>query len=909
MSASPSPGLVLPDLLQGNWTAVLICTYSADLTFLETRLLSQLAQIPLRIVLADQKQLRRSFDEAARTGQRRRHANKAYVAAPVRHPRSAHAKLIVLLGPTSGLLVVGSGNLGYEGYAAPGELWSVYAYSDDRPNHVNEFAAARAYIDDLETRGLLDPPVGELVQSAWDQATWLPRVPEGRTAVLSNISLPIHDRLREVVTDPVDEVVAHAPFHDVECAALRALIDEFAPETVRLLVTSATSASPGAIARVLADAKRATVEKVQVKSEPAAYIHAKWVHLIHGERETLLTGSANLSGSALLCSADKGNLEMGVLATGTRGAFDHLYRHLEITAVEHIDALDISYRGEIDVESEPSEHAIVLWSRLDRTCLTLVFDREVHSDTEVGLTDHAGRVLLVREVAYRGECLRVELAQESVDRVSEGGKVQVALNGRSDRVSVTWPYQMAHLLGRLDREAQRDYLQRLGDLPEQDAELAELLEELEQTLIIDRASAWRIAKPESPLPQSHVGEDSRFIELHELDWERVRRDPRYRAYLAQGRSAGQPPTEIQVILAAITGRLGEIGMSTPGRDDNDDEVSLAREGDAASSDPEAAEEAEQKQVDELARRRLSIGTRTRMAFDRFVRRYAAALDDLAFVEQLGPIPAAKNAAVFNHLLTQLLQKDFASSDVTAEAQLRTWRFLWGDGHRQGMAAHLDEATAEVVRQILSDVGVRTTTLRGVVASLSKVEEKAIASSRSDIVRHLLVDSEFGLTADQLVDSAGGTSEADMMLNALIEAASPASDAEILDIVLAPYDIDRSSAGWKGEEVVRQGKGIQQRDVFELYARVADLTPRLAQEMLAKVAVAVLFSGRDPTYARIGFLGNERAVAFWDEDVRSGVVWDGVEVHHFESISPPWPDWFRRSGQLKDDLAIRAVEAA
>jgi hypothetical protein len=144
VSAAPRRDVVLPELLQGQWTTALICTYVADLTFFENRLLSQLAQVPLRVIMADDERLASTLGEAARTGQRHRLANRAYVAAPLRHPRSARAKLILLLGPSNGLLIVGSGNLGYEGYAAPGELWHVFAYSEDSPQHLNEFASARS---------------------------------------------------------------------------------------------------------------------------------------------------------------------------------------------------------------------------------------------------------------------------------------------------------------------------------------------------------------------------------------------------------------------------------------------------------------------------------------------------------------------------------------------------------------------------------------------------------------------------------------------------------------------------------------------------------------------------------------------------------------------------------------------
>ena len=131
--------LVLPELIQGSWTSAVILTYGADSFFFEGILIGQLAQVPLRAILADGRHVDKTFQEAADTGQRLRMANRTYLAAPIRHARAAHAKLILLLGPHSGQLVVGSGNLGQVGYASPGELRHMFGYDDEDPRHLVEF--------------------------------------------------------------------------------------------------------------------------------------------------------------------------------------------------------------------------------------------------------------------------------------------------------------------------------------------------------------------------------------------------------------------------------------------------------------------------------------------------------------------------------------------------------------------------------------------------------------------------------------------------------------------------------------------------------------------------------------------------------------------------------------------------
>ena len=897
MSPTTNHSLVIPELLQGQWTSAIICTFTANLTFFETRLVSQLAQVPLRAILADTRQLTEKFGEAARTNQRHRLANKAYVAAPIRHPHAAHGKMMLLLGPTAGRLIVGSGNLGYDGYAAPGELWHVFEYTDEEPRHVSEFGAARAFIDGLATRRLIDPPIVELVHTAWSKATWLPPSPPAPPSMTSNLDRALIDQLRDAATDPVEELVVHAPFHDADCAALQQLIVSFKPSRVRLLVTVGTSADPEAIQRVLATASKATVEHVYVKDEPAAFIHAKWVHLKHRNSETLLTGSANLSRSALLRSAHGGNIEIGIISSGPVGAFGALYAHLNHRKVADISSLGLAYRGNSELQAdEVATYPVVQWSRLDGPTLTLVFDRDLPDATTLELDSHAGEPLSMESMSLDAAIAVVSLTSESAELVAEGGRVHVRLDGDDALTSDTWPYQLGHLRSRLDKASERKYLHRLGNLPQQDAELLELLNELDQTLIIDRESVWRVARPGVSLDPTPAGSDP--VHLEDLDWERVRRDLRYSAYFIRGRTSELAPTDIQVALAAIAGRLGDLGLNTPGAE-AEDERDLANEADTDLS--AEAEDTNDELQDELTRRRLPISTRTRMAFDRFVRRYAAALGDTAFIAELGPLPAVSNAVVFNHLLAQLLDREAASPRHVIHAQAQTWRFLWGGPDRPGIAHDLDDASADGVAGVLTDAAAKATTLRGLVTAFDYDVDEPTAAALRDIARHLLTDRDFGLDADLMSTAAGGDAMAAVSLNALAHSAT-LTPGEVLDFVLAPYGIARSSAEWRRQPVNRRDRGTYQADTFVIGVHVDGLTPERARELLERVAVAAYYAGHDGAYVRLRFEGNGKAVAFWDDDAGSGVVMIDDEIE-FASFDPPWPDWSIRLDQL--DAVLRS----
>ena len=103
-----------------------------------------------------------------------------------------------------------------------------------------------------------------------------------------------------------------------------------------------------------------------MKDEPAAYIHAKWVHLIHPDTETLLTGSANLSRSALLRSSFNGNIEIGVVSTRPAGTFDGLYAHLQRKRVNDVSCSASAIRAATKTRPDDvASYPVALWSHLD----------------------------------------------------------------------------------------------------------------------------------------------------------------------------------------------------------------------------------------------------------------------------------------------------------------------------------------------------------------------------------------------------------------------------------------------------------------------------------------------------------------------------------------------------------------
>ena len=141
-----------------------------------------------------------------------------------------------------------------------------------------------------------------------------------------------------------------------------------------------------------------------------------------------------------------------------------------------------------------------------------------------------------------------------------------------------------------------------------------------------------------------------------------------------GRSADRPePTDLQVILAAITEHFRGIGQQRPSSDkpaanpsgnaldvDVDDLPGILpsdRDDTPGDESPEEIEAEDQESAEERERRRLRIATRNRLAWQRFCDRFIRGIRDPEFIDLVGPNVAVTNAVIFNHLLALLIAKD------------------------------------------------------------------------------------------------------------------------------------------------------------------------------------------------------------------------------------------------------------
>ncbi len=926
-AVTPEPTkLKLPDLIQGKWASAIILTYGADLSFFQRYLTPQLSQVPLRLILADGSHLPELLRNAAEEAGLLRQINRSYLVAPIRHPRAAHAKIILLAGPSTGRLLIGSGNLGPQGYTTPGELWHVYSYDATNTQHLAEFVAVRDLLDAFGRDGLLDPPVLEVLAKSWRLSPWIPASatspqPQAQpVGIRHNQHVPLARGFLDAVAvlgKPVDTLTVYAPFYDSDAGALAYLLQQLKPQRVRVLLRHDTSVNPKALTKTLQTATATELFDVTVSADEGTYLHAKWLHATTADHDVLLTGSANLSRPALLSTWEQGNIEAGVLQVRPHGGFDDLYRPLSLTPIHNLDALTLHF------EPKPAQEAVsgpvLLWSRLDGRRLILAFT-EAFDDTELDLASTDGDAISAEHTRWDGTQLVVTLTAADAEQFAKGRLAGLIVTGPGEdaRPQVTLPYQLGRLNARLNTASSNRLLERTGNLPDTDRERLELLAQLEQSLILDQASAWRTSNPTEPDPDGEPGQEA-DTRWEDIDWTRLKASPHYRAY-GSGIFTGPPHTEIEVILASIYSRLHPVeetagstrgtGLSGELGDD------LATESSEVGADPEQAEQREsedpdgQDPDDEVMRRSVTVSTRTRMAFGRVVKRYRASLSNQKFVQELGPVATVTNAVIVHAILAQLLPEDGIDQWIASDAHLAIWRSLWGSGDTPGLLAGLDPQERAAADDLITRGGLRPATW--LALANYAVDESILEQRRSDfraVTQHLALSTEFDLDLE-LCQSATPATALDS-LDDIWSLAARLTDTEVIASTLEPLGLP-VSAGRRDADYVNRltpgGRGS--RKVRVEFLRVTkplpDLTVDEALAALDRLALTSWLNDDGRDYWRIRFAENGRDVCFYDYNTGSGSCLVAGEDLDFDGLDLHWPSWWDRFEQLHQQLGGEAA---
>ncbi|TDB85675.1 hypothetical protein E1264_20420 [Actinomadura sp. KC216] len=306
---------------------LLLLGFTVDLPFLEKTLVPTARALGARItVIGDAGQgLYDPVDV--------RMAGRSYFHGLAACRGAFHPKLALLIGAREAVAAVGSGNPTMAGWGYNDELWTVLrGYETGAPEAFRELSRWLAALS-----GLVPMPwyAAELVTEIAARLAEFPTVSHP-ARVLHNLGTGL---VGQLPGGPVDELHLYAPFIDQSGRALARIVEHFAPSRVVLGVQERWSSYDGdAVLESLAG----TGAELRLLAERVPR-HGKLLEWRTGDRWTALTGSANLTGAALLDTvAHGGNCELGVLAAvpspllpeGTATPLTHLRGRRTVRPVE-----------------------------------------------------------------------------------------------------------------------------------------------------------------------------------------------------------------------------------------------------------------------------------------------------------------------------------------------------------------------------------------------------------------------------------------------------------------------------------------------------------------------------------------------------------------------------------------------
>jgi hypothetical protein len=729
---APSLRIGLPELFDlAKFEQVLILTYGADLEFYERVLRRHFGGYRNQIVLGDGRLLAETFSAYQSSGLLR-HLNRSWVVAPVDGLHAVHAKVILLAGPDSGLLLVGSGNMNLPGYAGSGECFTPYRWSGEESDQLHAFTAIRDLTEGLRSRGLVDGLAADRLRIFWEAYDWWNDPPDNGGPVRHNLSRPLGDQLLDLVGgEAVQELTVATPFHDPKCASLKRLIERLKPKRVRVLVQDERcSVDPMALTKAL-EGVDSTVHTISAVGDDRAYLHAKILHVRTSSRDICLTGSANCSMVALWKPHPGANVEVGNLVASERGSFDRLFDPSVVSISRPIAAgsLNVRLQSETDpdsVEAQPRLRVSGLtWRPPNLSCE--ISAAAEHEDVSLSLGGRLIQCDISVSAIADGWTSVSALIDDAADKkdIDEVAVITIHVEAVGEVSAV--PYQPHRLKEQDHRRVDMERLRQAARLEIDDPDLLQALAALEGILIGDNVAKWTKASADS----GFVDEEGVSVFWDDIDWEAVRLSGLHRAYGGLG-ALGVPGSELAAYLEALAKATKELidppppssaPTATAGGADYDDEPEWDAEGGVEGVDPDDIDD-----TPETARRQ-SMAARNRRLLRNFIRRNIKTLEHPSFRDGAGPGVVVLNLVILNWLCWWVATSDAEHSGELIEERIRLWHVMWGEPDQPGYFDSLTDELKALALDTFEDQRFGAVMLASVVDAWSWIKQPTESTYR------------------------------------------------------------------------------------------------------------------------------------------------------------------------------------
>jgi hypothetical protein len=646
--------------LEGDFRGAVLLTYTLDLTFFEQLVVPKLTALGCSnlVIVTDQY----GYNEALQRGARNLNGvGKRYVCAPLRSPGWGiqHAKLLLLIGPQHGCLLVGSGNLTMPGYGRNLEQFTRFDLDltpakSSPAEQYHAFNIAWQLVKQLHQRGPLSTAAGERLTALAELAPWLdqPAVLPAHLQLWHSLDQPLLDQLPPL--GPLTELHLIAPFFDL--TVIEALVKRLHPAR---LVVGVDAHQPNLDGPALAERCQAwgcelQLRAVEGRDPQRRSLHAKTILGVSDSSVWSLSGSANLTGPAWRSAwAAGGNLELVVWQHGLDPALPaHIWDDEQLSVqVRRPETIHPPAEEEADDENTPEDEAVRLAElnlRANQLAGQIVWPTPQPGASEHGiysielLRDRGGLIPTRPDAAGRfAVTLPAELGQ------SEAGRAVVDLNG----TRLVSPYHWIDQLDELARFGHRSYHLRIKQQLETFNGAGRLFEELLNFL-------WQRVDPQQ-IQQEHTAQ--------EVLRRRNRRDEGQRD--ETGEEVIVPPVEDFVTEETL---VAEIGWRVDGYAPHDRSTMSLRDllslvllrlttetapppADTDTSD-DRAEDADTQHTQAQDAKRRQVLEVLRDSLLRYCTKYARRLLEPEFVATVGPQLLFENHFTLSRVLLEFADK-------------------------------------------------------------------------------------------------------------------------------------------------------------------------------------------------------------------------------------------------------------
>ena len=324
---------------------IVLTTYCFDPFFFDTYLLNKIkynnpnAEI---IVLIDAEQYEKSYENFTDLSGKNYHLIPIYVNKGVFHP-----KMFLFLSKLNKKLTsyIGSGNLTIPGLTKNAELISKTVYNLDKQySDINQLLE---FLYGLKNNFIFEKKVVETLENVIDYLSLFSEgeVVNSRFKILNNLNKGIIPQLiEELKDDDFEELVLLAPFLSSRPAIIAELHKELTFKKVTLILPK-DNHNLGNIDSYIKFTSDNSIEfeikEGKFKADSSRKFHSKILYL-KGLKDYLLIGSPNLTISALLETADKGNIEFSILYKDIDA--DEILSNVTANLIKNLDSISCSIK-------------------------------------------------------------------------------------------------------------------------------------------------------------------------------------------------------------------------------------------------------------------------------------------------------------------------------------------------------------------------------------------------------------------------------------------------------------------------------------------------------------------------------------------------------------------------------------